>query len=401
MRNSLSLPILAAALAAGGAGLSACREQAVRGEHTAPVAVAAVSPDYESVPLVVSVPGTVRARHRITLASQIHGFVREVRVRAGDEVTRGQLLLLLDARDAEAQRSAAQAAAAEAEAGLAEARRALEASEKMLAAARSAAELAQSTFARYQKLFAARSVAQQELDEARARRDGAAAELAAREAMAAAARERIRQAEARMAQAGAQLGRADVVLGWTTIAAPESGRVAQRLVDPGSALFPGTPLLVVETARELEVVSSVPAAQAGLLKRGLGVRVAAADPGRAPATATITEIAPLSDSATHTVEFKAALPAGLAVLPGTFVRLEIPAGSRRALLVPRAAVRETGQLAGVFVVDSSARARYRLVKAEPYDADRLELIAGIEPGERVIVDPPARVLDGTPVEVRP
>lgn len=401
MRNLLSLPILAAALAAGGTSVTACRQQAARTEHAAAVAVAAVPLNYESVPLVVNVPGVIRARHRITLASQVHGFVREVRVRAGDEVTRGQLLLLLDARDAEAQRSAAQAAAVQAEAGLAEARRALEASEKMLAAARAAAELAQSTFARYQKLFETRSVAQQELDEARARRDGAAAELAAREAMAAAVRERIRQAEARTTEAGAQLGRAEVVLGWTTIVAPESGRVAQRLVDPGSALFPGTPLLVVETARELEVVASMPAAQAGLLRRGLGVRItmAAADP--ALATATITEIAPRSDSATHTVEFKAALPAGTTLLPGTFVRVEIPAGSRRALLVPRAALRETGQLAGVFVVDSSARAQYRLVKAEPYDAARLELIAGIEPGERVIVDPSARILDGTPVEVRP
>jgi HlyD family secretion protein len=70
------------------------------------------------------------------------------------------------------------------------------------------------------------------------------------------------------------------------------------------------------------------------------------------------------------------------------------------LLVPRTTLRETGQLTGVFVMDSSSRARLRLVMATGYDTDRLEILSGIEPGERVVVSPGTEVTDGTPVEVR-
>ena len=69
---------------------------------------------------------------------------------------------------------------------------------------------------------------------------------------------------------------------------------------------------------------------------------------------------------------------------GQFVKVEMPVGTRNALLVPRQAVRETGQLTGLFVVDSASKARFRLVKIAPYDADNSEVLSGIEPGENVL-----------------
>jgi multidrug efflux pump subunit AcrA (membrane-fusion protein) len=364
------------------------------------VAVTVASLEYESVPVVVQAPGSIQPRNRVTLASQINGSVREVRVRAGDEVSRGQVLATLDARDAESQKAAAQAAIEEANAALAEARQSLQASEKMLAAARASAELAESTLARYQKLFDAHSVSPQELDEARTRRNASTADVAAREAMAAAARDRIRQIEARVVQARAQLGRADVVLGWTVVSAPESGRVAQRLADPGSAIFPGSPLLVIETTRDLEILASIPTTQAGLLRRGLEVRVRSTTDSPSSLQGSVSEIIPSSDPSTHTVQFKVALPRSFSSPPGEFVKVEVPAGSRQALLAPSQAVRETGQLTGVFVMDASSVARFRLVKISPYDAARVELLSGVDRGERVIIKPGSEILDGTPVEVR-
>jgi multidrug efflux pump subunit AcrA (membrane-fusion protein) len=393
--------VLLILFAAGSAGLTGCQEQRGPAPRPAPVAVTAVPLAYESVPVVLQAPGSIQPRNRISLSSQINGSVREVRVRAGDEVSKGQVLATLDARDAESQKGAAQAATEEANAALAEARQSLQASEKMLAAARASAELAESTLARYQKLFDARSVSPQELDEARTRRNASTADVAAREAMAAAARERIRQVEARVVQAKAQLGRADVVLGWTVVSAPASGRVAQRLADPGSAIFPGSPLLVIETTRDLEILASIPATQAGLLKRGLEVRVGITTDSPSTLQGSVSEIIPSSDPSTHTVQFKVALPRGFSSPPGEFVKVDVPAGSRQALLVPRQAVRETGQLTGVFVVDPTSFARFRLVKTAPYDAGRVELLSGVDRGERVIVRPGPEILDGTPVEVRP
>ena len=395
---SILFPLL---IAAAGAGLMGCQETARRSTPPPnPVAAQVVALANESVPALVEVPGSVHARNRIVLSAQVNGFVREMHVREGDTVGTGQLLATLDARDAESQKAIAQAGADEAKAALAEARQALQASQKTLAAARSSAALAESTLARYQKLLDTHSVSPQELDEVRARRDASADEVSAREAMASAAQDRIRQVEARIAQADAQLRRAEVVVGWTTVSAPARGRVVQRTADPGSAIFPGSPLLAIETTGDLQVLATLPAAQAGLLRRGMEVAVRRDATPSSAIQGTVSEIIPASDPATHTLQFKVDLPVGTGFLPGDFVKARIPAGSRQALLVPRTSVRESGQLAGVFVVDAGSVARYRLVKTAVYDLERLELLSGAEPGERILASPGPEVLDGTPVEVR-
>lgn len=365
-----------------------------------PVAVAAMTARHTSIPATIDAPGTVQPRDRIVLSSQLNGFVRAVHVRVGDAVRPGQALAALDARDAESQKAMAQAGIEEAEAALAEARRAQQASVERLAAARAAAELAAQTYQRYQKLYESRSASPQEMDEVRARRDAAAAELASGEAMAAAARERVKQVEARIAQARGQSGRADVMLGWTQIQAPAAGRIVERSVDPGTAIFPGTPLMVLESTSRPQVLADLPTEHARHLRAGMTVRVLGAQTGDA-IQGRVAEIVPLSDPATHSVRFKADLPAGAALENGQFVRVQVPVGTRNALLVPRTAVRETGQLTGLFVVDQASRARFRLAKVIAYDAESAEVLSGLEPGETVLARLNADITDGIPVEIKP
>ncbi len=75
-------------------------------------------------------------------------------------------------------------------------------------------------------------------------------------------------------------------------------------------------------------------------------------------------------------------------------------GRRNVLLVPKRAMRETGQLTGVFVVDGSSRARFRLVKVVQFDSDRVELLSGVEPGEKIVDRLPDDLTDGIALEVR-
>ena len=121
-------------------------------------------------------------------------------------------------------------------------------------AAKAATELAGQTYQRYQKMFESRSVSPQEMDEVRMRRDASAAELASSGSMVAAAEERIKQVEARISQAKAQAGRADVLLSWTQIKAPSAGKIVERSADPGTAIFPGTPLMVIESTASPQVL---------------------------------------------------------------------------------------------------------------------------------------------------
>lgn len=376
--------------------LAACGGEPQPASPAKPVPAEVITAQAGPVTAVLEAPGAVQARDRIVLSSQINGFVREVRVRAGNTVAAGQVLVTLDSRDADSQRAGAQAGIEEAQAALAEARKGVEAAESMRTAAKSSLDLAATTYARYQKLLETRSATQQELDEARARRDGAAADLAAREAMVAGAQQRLRQVDARIAQGNAQLSRADVAVGWSVIKAPAAGRVVERTVDPGSAIFPGSPLLAIESTSRPQVLASLPAADAVRLQPGAEVRVRMQN--AAPVQGRIAEIIPVAGS--HAVQFKVDLPAGFSELSGTYAAVEIPAGTRQALLIPSQAVRDRGQLTGVFVVDGSGKARFRLVKAIPYDSDKVELLAGVEPGERLIAKLTGQIVDGVSVEIR-
>jgi multidrug efflux pump subunit AcrA (membrane-fusion protein) len=376
----------------------ACSEKRDRHPVAAmqPVPAGIIAVRYETIPAVVAAPGTVQPRNRISLSSQINGFVREMKTRAGDIVKKDQILVALDSRDAQSQKTAAQAAIDEAQAAVSEARKARQAALEMQTAAKASAELANQTFNRYQKLFESHSVSPQELDEVRMRRDAGAAELASREAMAAAAEDRIQQGEARVSQSKAQSGRTDVMLSWTEIKAPSSGRIVQRLADPGTAIFPGTPLLVMESMDKPQVLADIPTEHSDLLHIGAAVRLRNTETG-AVSEGRISEIVPQSDSATHSIQFKVDLPSNFSSTSGQFIKVEVPAGNRDSLLVPRTAMRQTGQLTGIFVLDGTSKAHFRLVKIAPYDAERIEILSGLEPGEKVISKLSDQIVDGIPV----
>jgi multidrug efflux pump subunit AcrA (membrane-fusion protein) len=379
--------------------LAACGEspKSVPTQRSIPAQV--IGAQYRTVPTRLEAPGSVQSRNRIMLSAQINGFVKSVSVKAGDTVSAGQTLVALDARDAQSQKDMAQASIEEAQAGLEEARKGAQISADMRNAAKANSDLAAATFQRFQKLFDSKSVSPQELDEARARRDAAAADLAAKETMIAAAQDRLKQVQARTTQASAQARRADVLVGWTLLQSPIAGRVSERQVDPGSAIFPGSPLLVLETAADPQVLAEIPTVQLAALRVGLEVTVRISDPGP-PIKGRIAEIVPLSNSSTHTVQFKVDLLSGATPPTGSYATVYIPTGSRNALLVPISAVRATGQLTGVFVVDSSSKARFRLVKTVPFDAERVELLSGVAPGERVVSSITDELIDGVNLEVR-
>jgi multidrug efflux pump subunit AcrA (membrane-fusion protein) len=393
-RNALLLPLIAAL-----AFQIACGEKKLSQTVQAGVRAGVLAIHYESVPAVIEAPGTVQPRTRIVLSSQINGFVREVRVRAGDNVKQDQVLATLDARDAESQKAAAQAAINEAQAALWEAQKTQRAAMDMRTAARASSELAGQTLVRYQKLFESRSVSPQEIDEVRARRDAGAAELASRDSMIAAAEDRIKQAEARLSQAKAQAGRADVMMGWTQIKAPSSGKIAERSVDPGTAVFPGTPLIVIESTVLPQILADIPTERAVKLRIGMSVSIRSTETA-GMLEGRISEIIPQSDPATHSVQFKVDLPAGAAVSNGQFATIEIPVGKRNVILVPNSAIRRTGQLTGLFLVDGASKARFRLVKSSPYDAARSEIVSGVEPGENVVAELNDQIIDGISVEIR-
>ena len=328
--------------------------------------------------------GTVAADASAAVSSRIVAPVREVRVRAGDRVRAGQVLIALDDRDLAAQLETARAAVhvATQAAGAA-------AAEKEAAAAD--ARLARSSHGRIVQLHERDSATAQERDEAEARLAGAQARLASAEA-------HIAEAAARLEAARAAVASAEVTHSFATIAAPFDGVVTERMVDPGAMAAPGTPLLTLDAGGRRKVRAEVDEGRIGFVRMGDRVRVEF-EPERGSAAGPrvvegqVTEIARAVRADQRTFSVDVSLPADVAPRTGTFARVHFSGPSRRALVVPEGAVRRSGQIASVFVVDGDI-ARLRLVQTGPLLADGVEILAGLEPGERVVLDPPAQLIDG-------
>lgn len=293
-----------------------------------------------------AIAGTVRSENVSPLSSKVIGNVVRVLVSEGDRVSRGQLLVEIDAREGRAQSSAAASA---------------------IAAAQANADLAETTYQRYASLRERRSVSEQELDAVKARRDAARAELA---------------------QARAMGTQAQTFLDFSSIRSPIDGVVTARLVDPGAQAAPGVPLLIVEDARDLRVEATVPEE----------VAVRAGDPvtlqwDGAAHPATIERVQPSVDATTRASLVKirlAATPAGLR--PGTYVRVLFKTGQRNVVVVPETAIVRRGSLTSVYVVGQDGVAHMRLVRL----GENNEVLSGLDAGERVVTET-TNVRDGVKI----
>lgn len=343
---------LAAFLAIAPAGCSG-KEKQTAAAHPAVRGATLERVELRKVSEILAATGTVRAKNSAQLSARISGAVSAVHVRAGDPVRRGQLLLTLDA---------AESAAAAAAAG--------HAVEEAMARKR----LADVTFERFSRLYEEQAVTRQELDTRLAERDTAARALAR-------ARETARAAS--------------TVAGYTRVTAPVSGIVTSRTVDPGATVFPGMPLLTVEEEGSYRLEVTAPESLLGKVRTGRVVPVVLDAAG--DVSGKVVEIVPRVDPVSRTFVVKLDVPSS-GLRSGRFGRALFPVGEKLAILVPRAALVERGQLVSVWVVDGGNIARMRLVKPGAAHGDRVEVVAGLAAGERIVVGGAEKVVDGARIE---
>ena len=360
-------------------------EHEARSDARAPVLVSTISAAVVEWPSTYEATGTVRARIATTLSSRVMGYVREVRVQAGDTVREGQALVMLDARDLETSHRQAQSA-------LEEARSAQPEIEGAIAAARAQLDLAQATLNRMQDLLAKRSVSQQEFDEAAARAKVARSGVDMAAARKLQLAEKIRQAEHGLQQAA-------IAAGYSEVKAPWAGRVTARRAEPGVLASPGMPLLDLEQQGSYRLEVSVAESNLQMVKRGerVTVRLEAVDqsfPG------IVGEITPAVDASSRAFTVKIDLPSQAALRDGLFGRADFSTGKREVLAIPHSAVSAQGQIQSVWVADAGV-ARSRMVTLGASQGESVEVLTGLESGEKLIHPRPSSLSDGTRVEVRP
>jgi RND family efflux transporter MFP subunit len=332
----------AGSFAAGAALLAAC------GGEPAPEASQAVARAPEGVEVEVTAVqrvsyldagGVVEPFAEATLSTRLMGTITEVLAQEGDAVRAGQPLLRIDARDLTAQRARVEAGQAEAEAVLAEA-----------------------------ELHLRRMRALYE-DDAAPRAQVDAAETGYTRALAAVA----------AARAGAD--ELAAVSSYAVVRSPFAGTVVRRMVDPGSFAAPGAPLLTVQDARRLRVSVSAPPEAVRALERRAPVT---ATVERAVVPATIEGIVP-GGAGLFTVNAIVDNPGGL--LPATgAATLALPQGLRTSIVVPVRAIVRQGELTGVYLRRNGA-VLTRWVRLGPVTGDSVEVVSGLENGDRITVPP--------------
>jgi multidrug efflux system membrane fusion protein len=335
----------------------------------------------ESAPSLYEAVGTIRSATTSVLAAQLGGSVREIAVKTGDRVRRGQLLALLDDRSPRAQLQAAEAGVNEATQGLAEVEQALQ-------AATADRKFAEVTYNRYKGLLAKNSLSRQEFDGAEARYKAGLANERALEA-------KKQQVVAREQQARSQQDSAETYFSYSRIVSPLDGVVTAKSVDAGTVVMPGTPLLTVEDTSRYRLEASLPEEYLPDAKVGQAVAVTT-DHGQFEGH--VAEVVPAADPASRTFLVKIDLPRDCNCRSGEYAHASFPIGEAKRLAVLSSAVVEHGQLQGVFVVSAEGKVEYRLVKTGKTFGNRVEILSGLAQGEKVAVSATDRLRDGARVE---
>lgn len=381
--SKILIPLAPAVLLLTGCGSHPAEKKAAAQAPATAVSLVEVRPD--KVAAIYEATGTVRARTTSVLSARIMGYVRSVNAQAGDTVRAGQTVAVIDAREIDD-------AVAQANAAVAEARAAVPEVDNAIAAAKAQLDLATSTLKRMQSLYDQKSITSQEFDEVQAKHRMAQAN----HQMALAKRTQLL---AKIAQAESGLAQASVNKAYTEVKAPFTGIVIERKAEPGMLASPGMPILVIEQAGAYRLEAAVEESRIAAVKVGSKVRVRL-DSLDKELEARVSEIVPAMDPASRTFTARIDLPGSPLIRSGLFGRALFPAGEKQALVAPQSSIREQGQIQSVFVADGGT-ARARLIKTGARVEGGYEVISGLAPGDRIVVNPPAALSDGSKIEVRP
>ncbi len=294
------------------------------------------------LPIEVEVLGTVRPVREATVAARVMGTVRSVEVDEGARVTEGELLLTLVADELQSRAAA---------------------SRRQVDAAKVQLEQAGRDLDRMRALEAKEAATRVELERAET-----AVELA----------------RATLAAARQELSGRRTIAGYTTVRAPFSGRVLERLVDPGDLATPGRALMRLEADGGFRLEVGLDERLAASVRLGDAVRVRLNADTR-PVEGRVGELEPSTDSASRTMNVKVDLPADLEPVSGAFGRALFRTGTRTGVVAPANAIKRVGGLTTLRVLEGE-RVVTRHVRLGAFLASgEVEVLSGLAAGDRVVI----------------
>jgi RND family efflux transporter MFP subunit len=306
--------------------------------------------DLSTLASVHAAPASVVAETQVQVASRLMGHIREINVAEGQAVSPGQRLFSIDPVDIQGQVDQARAALQQAE---------------------DAQRDAKVEYDRFSALLKEEAVTRQQYEKMKLQHDLATA--------------RVNQAQSGLATASHQLR-------YATVTAPIAGVVTRKLANAGDLAAPGQPVLTLENPAKLQILTHVPEAVFRTLKVAAPINVEV-DGQAAPIQARVAQLSPAADpvSRLFLVKLDTAAPG---LRSGLFARALFPQGERQVLAVPASALVTRAGISGVFVAKPDGQVEFRMVQKGAVQDGRVEVQAGLNPGERVVTQGAERIENG-------
>jgi len=328
--------------------------------------------------------GTLEARVRATISPKIAGRIDTIHADQGDQVAAGDLLVELDDDDLAEQVEMAEATLATARAALERIRSDKKRAEAVLARA-------QRQYERSQRLIKDKATSQSELDQAVESLGVAEAGLSRAEAAIAEGSEQIVTAERTLAYHQARLAE-------TRIMAPFAGLIVRRRLDPGDVVVPGSSILSLVSLDELWISAWIDETEMAKLRVGQRGRVVFRSEADKSYPGKVVRLGREADRETR--EF--VVDVDCLRLPNNWAvgqRAEVFIDTARVAattLLPARLIQRRDNVPGVFCSEAD-RARWRPLRLGLRNAETVQVIDGVAPGDTVVApqDPKVQLTDGT------
>lgn len=349
------------------------------------VTVASVTRSATRAQLVL--PGNIQPVTEAPVLARASGYVRKRYVDIGDRVSDGQVLAEIEAPELDQQIRQAQAT-------LQQAQSAVEQAEAALQQGRSNENLARITAERWKNLVARGAVSKQENDVYQAQYAAQQANVQALEKAVAAARSNVGAVQANIA-------RLNELKSYQTVRAPFAGVITVRNIDVGALITEGATLLYrIAQTGQMRTFINVPQSDADSVRAGQTASLEITDLRGHKFSGRVTRTSHALDPASRTLltEVQVLNPDGV-LLPGMFaqVNLQVPR-TNPPLLIPGDTLVVRADGPQVAVVDADGRVHYTRIQLGRDYGDRLEVLSGLEEGQRLVVNPSDSVREGVKVQ---
>jgi RND family efflux transporter MFP subunit len=321
-------------------------------------------------------PGNIQAVTEAPVLARASGYIRTRYSDIGDRVKEGQLLAEIEAPELDQQVRQAKASVDQAGASLEEATANLQ-------QGKTNAEMARLTYERWNALVQKGAVSRQDADTYKSQFEALGESVQSLE-------KAVNVAKSNITAAEANLGRLTEMQGYLKVRAPFAGVITLRNVDTGALVAEGNTLLfrIAQTDR-LRTYVNVPQADSTSIRVGQAAQLKIPDLPSKTFTGTVTRTANALDPATRTLLAEVQVPnQGGLLLPGMYSEVDFTTPRMEPPLMIRAdALVVRGDGPHVAIVGDDNVVHFQTVQVGRDYGDQLEVLGGLEKGQRVVISP--------------